>query len=110
MSRPVMGPTQPPIQEVAGALSLGVKLPGSEADHSPPSYKGKVKSLCLTKHHAMKTYWGNGGIAPLILDLGRWVGPRAVLAAAVKRKIASSCRESDPRTPIVQPIAQRYTG
>jgi len=21
----------------------------------------------LTKHHAMKTYWGNGGIAPLIL-------------------------------------------
>jgi len=30
----------------------------------------KVKlSLCLTKHHAMKTYWG-GGIAPRILDLG----------------------------------------
>jgi len=24
-------------------------------------------SLCLTKHHAMKTYWGNGGIAPSIL-------------------------------------------
>jgi hypothetical protein len=37
---------------------------------------GKVKvklSLCLTKHHAMKTYWGSGGIAPRILDLGtRW--------------------------------------
>jgi hypothetical protein len=34
----------------------------------------KVKlSLCLTKHHAMKTYWGSGGIAPRILDLGtRW--------------------------------------
>jgi hypothetical protein len=31
--------------------------------------KGKL-SLCLTKHHAMKTYWGSGGIAPLILDLG----------------------------------------
>jgi hypothetical protein len=33
-------------------------------------------SLCLTKHHAMKTYWGSGGIAPRILDLGtkwRWV-------------------------------------
>jgi hypothetical protein len=26
-------------------------------------------SLCLTKHHAMKTYWGSGGIAPRILDL-----------------------------------------
>jgi hypothetical protein len=25
----------------------------------------KVKlSLCLTKHHAMKTYWGSGGRAP----------------------------------------------
>jgi hypothetical protein len=38
--------------------------------------KGKVKvklSLCLTKHHAMKAYWGSGGIAPFILDLGtRW--------------------------------------
>jgi hypothetical protein len=30
--------------------------------------KGKVKlSLCLSKHHAMKAYWGSGGIAPLIL-------------------------------------------
>jgi hypothetical protein len=28
----------------------------------------KVKlSLCLTKHHAMKTYWGSGGIASRIL-------------------------------------------
>jgi hypothetical protein len=29
--------------------------------------KVKVKlSLCLTKHHAMKAYWGSGCIAPLI--------------------------------------------
>jgi hypothetical protein len=28
-------------------------------------------SLCfLTKHHAMKAYWGSGGIAPHFLDLG----------------------------------------
>jgi hypothetical protein len=34
----------------------------------------KVKlSLCLAKHHAMKTYCGSGGIAPHMLDLGtRW--------------------------------------
>jgi hypothetical protein len=33
--------------------------------------KVKVKlSLCLTKHHAMKTYRESGGIAPRILDLG----------------------------------------
>jgi hypothetical protein len=37
------------------------------------------------------------------------VGPRVVLDAVVKRKIASPRRESNPRTPIVQPIAQRYT-
>jgi hypothetical protein len=30
--------------------------------------KIKVKLLlCLTKHHAMKAYWGSGDIAPLIL-------------------------------------------
>jgi hypothetical protein len=34
------------------------------------------------------------------------VGPRAVLDAVVKRKIPSFRRESNPRTPIVQPIAQ----
>jgi hypothetical protein len=31
------GPTQPPIQWVPGALSLGVKRPGRETDHSPSS-------------------------------------------------------------------------
>jgi hypothetical protein len=36
-SRTALGPTQPPLQWVPGALSLGVKRPGSEADHSPPS-------------------------------------------------------------------------
>jgi hypothetical protein len=36
--------------------------------------KVKVKlSLCLTKHHAMKAFWGSGGIALCILDLDtRW--------------------------------------
>jgi len=30
-------------------------------------------SLCLTKHHAMKTYWGSRGKAPCILNLStRW--------------------------------------
>jgi hypothetical protein len=36
-SRTALGPTQPPIQWVPGALSLRVKWPGREADHSPPS-------------------------------------------------------------------------
>jgi hypothetical protein len=38
-----MGPTQPPIQWVLGALSLGVKWPGREADHSPLS---SARSTC----------------------------------------------------------------
>jgi hypothetical protein len=37
------------------------------------------------------------------------VDPRAVLDVVVKRKIPSPLRESNPRTPIVQPVAQRYT-
>jgi len=32
-----LGPTQPPIQWVPGALSLEVKWPWHDADHSPPS-------------------------------------------------------------------------
>jgi hypothetical protein len=35
--RPALRPTQPPIQWVPGALSLGVKRPGREVDHSHPS-------------------------------------------------------------------------
>jgi hypothetical protein len=100
---------------------------------------GKVKllSLCLTKHHAMKALWGewmyssthsltlalDGGEwsasrsgrftprerAPVTHWIRGWVGPRAVLDAMVKRKITSPRRDSNPRTPIVQPIAQRYT-
>jgi hypothetical protein len=42
MSRPVLGPTQPPIQWVLGAISLGVKRPRREADHSPP-FSAEVK-------------------------------------------------------------------
>jgi hypothetical protein len=37
------------------------------------------------------------------------VDPRAFLDVVVKRKIPSHHRELNPRTPIVQPIAQHYT-
>jgi hypothetical protein len=43
VSRTGLGPTQHPIQWVPGALSLGVKLLGRKADHSPPS-SSKVKN------------------------------------------------------------------
>jgi hypothetical protein len=54
-------------------------------------------------HPQGKTPW-----YPLDRRLG-W-GARAVLDAVVKRKILSPRRESNPRTQIVQPVAQRYTG
>jgi len=45
-SRPALEPTQPPIPWVpAGALSLGLKRQGREADHSPPS-SDDVKNAC----------------------------------------------------------------
>jgi hypothetical protein len=48
-------------------------------------------------------------IAPGTHWIGDWVGPRAVLDAVVKGKIPSPRRESNPKTPIAQAVAQRYT-
>jgi hypothetical protein len=42
-------------------------------------------------------------------SIGDRVGLSAVLDMIVKRKIPSLRRESNPRTPIVQLVAQRYT-
>jgi hypothetical protein len=42
-SRTALGPTQPLIQWVQGAISLGVKRPGREADHSL-RYSAEVKN------------------------------------------------------------------
>jgi hypothetical protein len=47
--------------------------------------------------------------APGTHRIGGWMGPKAGLDAVAKRKIPTPCRESNPRTPIVQPAAQRYT-
>jgi hypothetical protein len=49
-SRPALGPTQSPIQWVPGALSPGVKRPGREADHSPPTSVGVKKNDDLYIH------------------------------------------------------------
>jgi hypothetical protein len=39
----------------------------------PPIVKVRAEvdlSLCLTKHHALKTYWGSGRIDPQVFNLG----------------------------------------
>jgi hypothetical protein len=45
--------------------------------------------------------------APCTHSIG-WAGSKAVVDA-VKRKFPSSRRESNPRTPIIQLVAQHYT-
>jgi hypothetical protein len=46
LSTPALGPTQPPIQWVPGALSPEVKRQGREADHSPQT-TAEVKKMWL---------------------------------------------------------------
>jgi hypothetical protein len=58
--------------------------------------------------HAFDRFTPREG-ALFIPRIGGWVGLRVVLDAVVKRKIPNLRRESNPRTPIVQPVAQRYT-
>jgi hypothetical protein len=53
-SRTALEPTQPPIRWMPGALSLGVKWPGREADHSPPS-SAEVKELVELYLHSLNT-------------------------------------------------------
>jgi hypothetical protein len=47
-SRPALGPAQPPIQLVPGALSTGVKRSGRDADHSPPT-SAEVNKMWIYK-------------------------------------------------------------
>jgi hypothetical protein len=53
-SRTALGPTQPPIQWVPGALSLGLKRPGRKADHSCPS-SAEVKECVELYLHSPNT-------------------------------------------------------
>jgi hypothetical protein len=71
--------------------SLTLALDGAEWSASRPG-------LFTHRERAPSTHWTGGR-----------VGPRAVLDAVVKRKIPDPRRESNPRTPIVQPVDQRYT-
>jgi hypothetical protein len=41
-----------------------------EHGNEPSGYTKVNLSLCLTKHHTTKAYWGSGSTATCILDLG----------------------------------------
>jgi hypothetical protein len=55
--RTALGPTQPPIQWVTGALYLGVKRPGREADHSHPSSAEVKECVELYLHSPSTPSW-----------------------------------------------------
>jgi hypothetical protein len=55
-SRPALGPTQPPIQWLPGALSLGIKRLGREAAHSPPSTAEVMNAWSYTSTLPIRLY------------------------------------------------------
>jgi len=57
-SRPALGPTQPSMQWVPAALTPGIKRPGREADHPPPSNPGvtNVWSYTSTPPYVFKMW------------------------------------------------------
>jgi hypothetical protein len=56
VSRPALGPTLPPIQWVPRALSLGVKRPGREGDHLPPSSVEVKECMELYLHSPIRLH------------------------------------------------------
>jgi hypothetical protein len=56
-STTALGPTQPPIKWVPGALSLGVKRLGREADHSPSSSAEVQECVDLYLHSPNTASW-----------------------------------------------------
>jgi hypothetical protein len=57
ISRIALGPTHTPIQWVKGALSLEIKWPGHEADHSPPSSADVKECVELYLHSPNTPSW-----------------------------------------------------
>jgi hypothetical protein len=56
-SRPVLGRTEPPIRWLPGALSLRVKRPAREADHSPASSAEVKECVELYLHSTNMPSW-----------------------------------------------------
>jgi hypothetical protein len=62
VSRQALGPIQPNIQWVQGALSPGVKRPGHETDHSPSNAEkrgSRRKLMWLTRDAVLVFAWRN---------------------------------------------------
>jgi hypothetical protein len=53
VSRPALGPMQPPVQCIPGTLSPGVKRPGCEVDLLPPSRMMDLYLHSPIRHHGI---------------------------------------------------------
>ena len=74
LSRPALGPTQPPIQWVSG-LSPGVKRPGRGVDHPPQSSAEVKERVGLYLYFPFGPSWPVlGWTLPLPLPLLSWRG------------------------------------
>jgi hypothetical protein len=96
-SRTAPGPTQPPIQWIQGALSLGVKQPGRVTDHSPAS-SAEVKEWVEVYIHYrmdfMKTVAGEKKLLATVSCLCAWIvvmKPRMKTGERHKRTNFESC-------------------
>jgi hypothetical protein len=100
------------------AVSIIGKVKLSLCFNGAPSHEGLLGEWRYSSTHSLTSALGGGEwsasrpgrftprkTAPGTHWTGGWVGPRAVLDAVVKRKIPSPRRESNPRTPIIQPVA-----
>jgi hypothetical protein len=93
-SRTALGPTQPPIQWVPGVLSQGVKRPGREVDHSPPS-SAEVKEWVEIYLHSPDTPSWRGAqlkaqgqlylYLTLTVGITRWEATQRVMVAKLTR-------------------------
>jgi hypothetical protein len=68
VSRTALGPTQPSIQWVPGALSPGVKRPGRESDHSLPSSADVKECVELYLHSSDTSSWRGAQLKQKLRD------------------------------------------
>jgi len=108
VSRPALGTTQPPLQWVTGALSLGVKQPWRDADQSHPSsaevMRGATHPLphyvfmawcCLVKYRDNFTFT----LPPIYILLFHVVSFCEVTRLVCMFYLAHACYMSNPSHP-----------
>jgi hypothetical protein len=88
VSGPALGPTQSPNQWVPGALSLGVKQTGREADHSPPSCTEVKNAWSCTSNLSIRLHGvvlsSGTGVVYLLRDLNSKIETTLKLEYQVK--------------------------